>query len=200
MRKNFVLIDYENLQPKTFERLAHESFHVKVFVGPNQPKVPVETAMAMQSFGERAEYIRISKSRKNAADFHIAYYVGMLTQQSSQDRFYIVSRDDGFDPLVEHLKSKKIEIRRVTAIGEVPAVKRSDVITGRSRAEIYAQKLAEPKMTKPRTLTTLGRHIGSFFTKQRLTEREISRIVAELIKQRIFAVDGKNVVYLNGSV
>ncbi len=57
---NYVLIDYENVQPKNLEILANHPFKIFVFVGANQIKVPIDLAVAMQEFGERAKYIKMS--------------------------------------------------------------------------------------------------------------------------------------------
>ena len=48
MRTNYVLIDYENVQPKNLSLLAGEHFRVKIFVGQSQIKIPLELASAMQ--------------------------------------------------------------------------------------------------------------------------------------------------------
>ena len=60
MRTNYVLIDYENVQPEAMTVLNKEHFKVIVFVGANQAKVTFEVASVLQKMGERAEYIKIS--------------------------------------------------------------------------------------------------------------------------------------------
>ena len=81
MRTNFVLIDFENVQPASLAPLERDGFKVFVFVGANQTKVSVDVAAALQRLGTNAEYIRISGNGKNALDFHIAYYIGKLAAQ-----------------------------------------------------------------------------------------------------------------------
>ena len=49
-----------------------------MFLGPNQSKVPVSLAAALQSLGSSAEYVILETPGANARDFHIAYYVGAL--------------------------------------------------------------------------------------------------------------------------
>ena len=51
MKKNYVLIDYENVQPKNLARLNGHPFKVLVFIGANQEKVPFELASTLQSLG-----------------------------------------------------------------------------------------------------------------------------------------------------
>ena len=55
MRTNYVLIDFESVQPETLELLAHDRFRLLVFVGASQSKIPFETAAAVQTLGTRAE-------------------------------------------------------------------------------------------------------------------------------------------------
>lgn len=81
MKTNYVLIDYENVQPEAMAVLGQEHFKVIVFVGANQTKVTFEVASALQKFGDRAEYIKITGNGSNALDFHIAYYIGRATRQ-----------------------------------------------------------------------------------------------------------------------
>ena len=51
MVTNYVLIDFENVQPRNLEILASHPFKVLVFVGASQAKIPFELAAAMQQLG-----------------------------------------------------------------------------------------------------------------------------------------------------
>lgn len=64
MRTNYVLIDYENVQPVELSLLDHENFYVRLFLGFNQSKIFFETAAALQKMGTRAEYIKISRKKR----------------------------------------------------------------------------------------------------------------------------------------
>ena len=78
-----------------------------------------ECAESLQKMGDRAEYIRIASGGRNALDFHIAFYVGKIASAHSAACFQIVSRDTGFDPLIAHLQSQQICVRRIEAVEEV---------------------------------------------------------------------------------
>lgn len=123
MRTNYVLIDYENVQPKDIADLNRKEFRVKVFLGSKQSKVDVELAKALQPMGERAEYIRIDGSGPNAVDFHISFYIGQIAAADANSYFHIVSKDSGFDPLIAHLKTKRILALRVATIKDIPILK-----------------------------------------------------------------------------
>jgi hypothetical protein len=123
MKTNFVLVDFENVQPKDIALLKGGPFGIKVFVGGRQGSVPLEMARTLQSFGPDAEYLQIEGSGHNALDFHIAYYIGRLAAENPEAHFHIVSKDTGFDPLVRHVERHGISCVRVTTIGDIPLLK-----------------------------------------------------------------------------
>ena len=106
-RINYIFIDYENIQPEDIELVKNNLFIVKIFIGANQTKIPVKIASTLQKLGEKAEYILLESSGHNALDFHIAYYIGNQVITDPKGYFHIISKDSGFDPLINHLKKKK---------------------------------------------------------------------------------------------
>jgi len=116
VRTNYVLIDYENVQPTDIAMLRDGPFKVRVFLGANQAKIPVALAAALQGLGANAEYVLLESPGPNALDFHIAYYVGFLSGQDSSAFFHIISKDAGFDPLIKHLKAKGVFVQRSVSI------------------------------------------------------------------------------------
>ena len=123
LNMNYVLIDFENVQPDSLEQLDRDYFKLLVFVGASQEKVPFDMAASLHRFGDRMEYIKISGNGPNALDFHIAYYIGRLAAADPAAYFHIISKDAGFDPLIEHLRAKKVNARRVRTIFDIPLVK-----------------------------------------------------------------------------
>jgi hypothetical protein len=113
VKKNVVLIDFESVQPETLPDLEMTHWHLMVFVGASQAKVPLALAMAMQRMGERAQYLQMSGQGPNALDFHIAFYLGQLAAADPDAVFHVVSKDKGFDPLIQHLKSRHITVERI---------------------------------------------------------------------------------------
>ncbi len=195
MKKNYVLIDYENVQPTAIEALEHENFHVIVFVGASQSKVTYEVASVVQRMGDRASYIKISGSGSNTLDFHIAYYIGRLAAKEPEAYFHIVSKDTGFDPLLQHLKSKKICARRVNSVKDLPLVKVEASKSNPDRVSVVITNLNQRRASKPRTLKTLASTINSLFQKS-LSEAEIEDIISELTKKGIVVNNQSRVSYV----
>ena len=194
MRANVVLIDFESVQPDSLAPLGEDHFKVLVFVGASQSKLPFEVAASLQQLGERAEYIRISGNGPNALDFHIAYYLGQLAAADSTAYFHIISKDTGFDPLIQHLKSKGVFAGRVKSIAEIPLVKVASAKSFSERFGVALSWLQQTKASKPRTVKTLSSALSSLFQKQ-LSAEDVASIIAELAKRGHLAVAGTKVTY-----
>lgn len=194
MRTNYVLIDYENVQPEAMTVLNREHFRVIVFVGANQAKVTYEVASALQQMGERAEYIKISGNGSNALDFHIAYYIGLLAAKEPEAYFHIVSKDAGFDPLINHLKSKKILACRSKDVADIPIVKASNSKSPSEKIAVIIADLKRRGASKPRAVKTLTSTISSMFQKQ-LPDQELQSLLHELQKQGLIAITNTKVSY-----
>lgn len=194
MRTNYVLIDFESVQTRSLELLIQEHFKVIVFVGANQDKLPFEVAESLQQLGSRAEYIKISRRGPNALDFHIAYYIGRLAAEEPSAYFHIISKDTGFDPLIHHLRSKKIFAGRVETVADIPLVRSSNSKSPQERIAIILAKLQQLKAAKPRTIKTLSSTIISLFQNQ-LSEAEVELLVQSLAKKRYLEIAGAKITY-----
>lgn len=194
MRKNIVLIDFESVQPDSLEALEHDHFRVLVFVGANQTKLPFEVAAAIQRMGDKAEYIKISGNGPNALDFHIAYYIGKLASQDSGSYFHIISKDTGFDPLIRHLKGKKIFSGRLTSIADIPLLKAAAIKSPSERAALFVARLKLPKATKPRTLKTLSSAVATQFQKQ-LSDADIAAVISAMQDSGFLSINSGKIIY-----
>lgn len=194
MRINYVLIDLENVQPASLAGLDAEFFKVLIFVGAGQTKIPFELASAAQRLGERAAYIKIAGNGSNALDFHIAYHIGRLAQQDPTAYFHIISKDTGFDPLIQHLKAQKIGATRSKDISEIPLLKAANSKTLQEKAAVVIGNLKQRGASKPRTVKTLSSSILSLFQKQ-LPGEELTMLLAELQASGAITITENKVSY-----
>ena len=194
MRTNYVLIDYENVQPEALSVLDQDHFKVIVFVGASQTKVSFESAAALQRMGSKAEYVKISGTGSNALDFHIAFYIGQLATQDPTAYFHIISRDTGFDPLIQHLKTKKLFAARSKDVADIPLVKVANSKSPKEKLEVIIVKLQQLAVSKPRTIKTLSSTISSLFQKQ-LSEEEVASLISELQASNLITITDTKVTY-----
>ena len=212
LKTNYVLIDFENRPIKSLALLKDEHFRVYLFLGRNNTKVETELAMEMQSLGERATYVKLESAGKNVLDFHIAYYIGELAAASSDGFFHIISGDKGFDPLIEHIKGRKIFAVRSESIEEMPCFRvppspapaqamRKPAVAGtepddlmENWIEIVVDELIARGDSRPVRMKTLVSTIHARIGKDR-SQKEAETVRDELVKRRIIVMDGVKFTY-----
>jgi hypothetical protein len=194
MRTNYVLIDYENVQPEVLTALYAEHFKVIVFIGSNQKKITFEAAEALQRMGDKAQYIKISGNGPNALDFHIAFYIGQIAATDPTAYFHVISKDTGFDPLIQHLKTKKVFAARSRDISEIPIVKVTGIKLPSEKIAAIVSNLQHRGASKPRTVKTLSSTICAIFLKQ-LSEQELAGLLKELQAKGYITVTETKVSY-----
>lgn len=192
MRTNYVLVDYENVQPELLSALAEDHFKVLVFVGASQSKVSYATAEALQRLGDRAEYVKIAGNGPNALDFHIAFYIGHLSAQDPAAYFHIISKDTGFDPLIQHLKARKVFAARAKDVADIPLVKAAGSKTPDERVDLIVARLQQLGASKPRTTKTLTGTINSLFPKM---DGDAGALVELLQTRGLITVTGARLSY-----
>ena len=127
----YILIDFENIQPSAAEMslIRDVDCQVRVFHGPHQNKFDADVVKALQPLGAQVEYVQCARKGKNALDFRIAFCLGQLVQQREaavspnrrQTRFMVVSKDAGFDELLDHVRTLGFEAARVGSIRDALA-------------------------------------------------------------------------------
>ena len=190
----YVLVDFENVQPKNLELLKEHPFRVLVFIGANQTKFPRHFVVAMQALGEQGDYIEIAGSGPNALDFHIAYYIGELASRQPDAHFHIISKDRGFDPLIRHLKGKKIRVRREKDLAEIPELRIPDTTSRDEQIDAIVKNLRQRGHSRPRKVKTLQNTSNTLFTKK-LDQAGLDAITDELERRGLIVVRQNNISY-----
>ena len=187
MTTTYVLIDHENVQPTDLALLGGAPFHVIVFLGASQARLSAELAVAMQARRENGTYVRINSNGRNALDFHIAFYLGELAAKNPTASFYVISKDNGYGPLLEHLRSRGVDARGSETLAPLlpaPDDTVGDVIT----------YLKNAGTARPRRVKTLGNAINAR-RGSTLEPLEIERVIDELVRRGVIAVTDGKVAY-----
>ncbi|MCR4690067.1 MAG: hypothetical protein K5739_01810 [Lachnospiraceae bacterium] len=108
------LVDYENTGikgVKGIERLSEEDKLV-IFYGPKTGSVPFEDLVKITATRAKLEFIRTMKTAKNYLDFQLVTYVGYLVAKDPSQEYFVISKDSGFDSVVDFWSEKNIRISR----------------------------------------------------------------------------------------
>lgn len=109
---NRIFVDYENVQVIDLAVIGNKGVTFTLLVGPHKKKLDVDLVEQLFTHAASVELIRLNASGRNALDFALAYYIGRAVAADPAGFFHIVSKDTGYDPLVEHLRSRHIKVRR----------------------------------------------------------------------------------------
>ena len=109
---NHVFVDFENVNELDFAALGSKPATYALLLGAKQTRLETGLVEELMNHAGAVELIRLTSSGKNALDFALAYYVGRAAVLDPAGYFHIVSKDQGFDPLIEHLKSRRIRAYR----------------------------------------------------------------------------------------
>ncbi len=194
MPSNYVLIDFENVQPKNLSILAAHPFKVFVFIGANQTKLSTDIAVPMQELGDRAKYVKMDGNGPNALDFHIAYYIGELAAADPKGNYHIISKDRGFDPLIRHLKGKNIQVRRESDLAEIPNLRIPKKAKKDDKIDAIVKNLTSRGQSRPRKVKTL-QNVISNLVSENLDEAGLATLINELKKRKLIVINDGNVKY-----
>lgn len=190
---SILMIDFENVQPDQLSELDGPEIKVMVFVGSSQSKIPLDLVASAQQLGNRLEWVTISGNGKNALDFHIAYFIGSLSATREGDDYTILSKDTGFDPLIQHLNAKGITCRRINSLVEFRPNDKVQIAdpTFVSRAKDNLLKV-DPKK-RPQKIDTLAKHLKTAIKE--LDETQARQVVEALFVEGVVTEDGDRIRY-----
>ena len=184
--EKYILVDFENIQPANLDRLRNQGFTLRIFLGSAQERLPLKIVNSLQVFGTALEYIQTRGIGPNALDFHIAYFLGRQALLTPDAQFFVISRDTGFDPLLQHLRGQGICCRRVTSVDEVShdyeRVQAVQSLSARELIHKVVDALTKRVSTRPRTIKTLRSAVNAMYGKK-LQAQQLDGVVLEL-KQR----------------
>ena len=191
----YVLVDFENVQPRNLRLLKDKPFKVVVFAGANQTKISTDFVIELNERNEYGKLIQIEGSGKNALDFHIAYYIGTVLSQSPDAEIHVISRDKGFDPLIRFVRERhKAQVRREPDIAEIPALR---IPASKGKDEQVAAVIENLKSrgnSRPRKLSTLKNTINHL-VDVKLGDADLNKFINELKQSKVISVDGTKVTY-----
>lgn len=191
--KQLLLIDYENVQQVNISEIDRESYNVKIFVGASQNKIPFDLVAAAQAFGENIEWIKLDAHGKNALDFHIAYFLGKYSQTHPNQKFIVLSKDTGFDPLIRFLIKNGVVCSRINSLLELHKNKKKDIPkdSGVEKAIKNLNKINANK--RPRTRKTLTKHVKTLLNTD--VNSDVQNVIDSLFMMGVVYEEGARVKY-----
>lgn len=179
---NYYFIDYENVHADGFtgaENLGDQDV-ICVMYTEQSKAFSLELVEKIAKQHAKLESYKAGTGAKNSLDFQLASYLGYMIAKSEggDNCFYIVSRDTGFNHLVDFWAERNVTVRRIpNFMGEEKD----------SKIAVAAAEMVEEELkvkTKPKTKSKSKVSDSNKATKeellQYLTEEEYSDKILEI--------------------
>jgi hypothetical protein len=195
---NHVFVDFENVHEIDHSVIGSKATSVTLFLGAKNTKLDASLVEKLLKHAASVQLVRLTSSGKNALDFTLAYYVGRAVITDPTGYFHIISKDTGYDPLIQHLKSRHIRARRhddFTALTYTATPKPAvPVAQPPSEAMIKVLEHLRKNLTnRPKRKTTLATHLLAHLGKT-TTPAEVTSLIEELIQAGHLSIGDKGAV------
>jgi hypothetical protein len=194
----YVLVDYENVQDINTD-ILDKNIKMLIIVGETQNKIPINLIQKTQPFGDLIEWLQIkSNGKKNALDFFVVYFLGYYISLESDKEYIIYSKDTGYDPLIEYLKAKNINVKRIVSFKQICG---NNFENGQQTFnEIHNESINKIKENlnkvvsnkRPKSKKSLVGHIKTLLKK---SDEEIEKIIEEMFIQKIIYEENGHIKY-----
>ena len=195
---NHVFVDFKNVHKDVSSVIGSKTTSVTLFLGAKNTKLDASLVEKILEHAASVQLVRLTSSGKNALDFTLAYYVGRAAITDPTGYFHIVSKDAGFDPLIQHLKSRHIRARRHADFTDLnftgtpkpvapPPAPPSDSMTK------VLEHLRKNTTNRPKKKKTLAGHLLSHLGKN-ATEAEVTTLIDALVQAGHLTIEDKGTV------
>jgi hypothetical protein len=190
----YVLIDFENIQPEDVSPLDQQNLRIRVFYNSRQKKKQSEFAKRLKAIHVQAEFVEMVGGGADALDILIGFTIGQISVRDPAAKFYVISRDDGFQSTLEHLRNGGTTAYRFDSLEGLKAPKPASPTV--ARADAAGAFLAVPEnKNKPRSAAKLRTWLKSHL-REELTEAQEDAVIKELGKRKVLKLNGTKVEYL----
>jgi len=177
----WAFIDYENIGCLSRVDLSIYS-KVVLFLGARQPRID----LGEKKYDSPIELVlvQLKATQSNNLDFHLSYYLGKYDAEAAAGvTFEIISNDNGFSPLIAHIKLNGRTCKQV----KVPTA-------SSEKSKLIAFLSSTPKDKRPKKVSSLRNHIAAHMGIQG-NEVAIQNQFNQLINEKFISVSGDSVEY-----
>lgn len=177
----WAFIDYENIGCLSKVDLSAYS-KVVLFLGAKQPKI--DLGEKKYDTPINLVLVQLKATQSNNLDFHLSYYLGKYDSEApSGVSFDIISNDNGFSPLIAHVKVNGRSCKQVK-VASAPSAKN----------KLITFLTSTPKDKRPKKVTSLRNHIAAHMGIKG-NEVAIQNNFNQLVNEKIIQIVGDDVEY-----
>jgi len=188
----WAFVDYENVGCLSAVDLSIYE-RIIIFLGAKQPKLDFGGTKYDKPLN--ITLIQIKTTSLNNLDFHLSYYLGKFDSETDKEvAFDVVSNDNGFVPLIVHIKQNGRTCKQVKSSTETEMVIHKPKETIDLKARLMHSLKSRSKDKRPQKVSSLRNHIASQLQVQG-NDLMIQNYYNQLIADKYIKVSGDSVEY-----
>ncbi len=209
---NHILVDFENVHVIDPAIIGAKSVSLTILVGAKQTRLDAEMVVKLFEHSASVQLIRLTSSDKNAVDFALAYYLGRTVLADPTAYFHIVSKDSGYDPLIAHLQSRHVRVRRhddfstltftssaapaaaapkaKPKLEPTPTAPKTDAVELMETARLVLERLRKSAANRPKKKKTLLSHLQNGLGGG-ATEADAAKLLQRFVAEGYVKIDDK---------
>lgn len=210
-----IYVDFENVQSIQVPLITGKPVTLTLVLGSRQDTLPVDLIKSLLGHAAQVRLVDTKATGKNALDFVLACELGGMCAMQPKAEYHIISKDKGFDAVIDHLRAHGIAVARRERFDAVPVfgvrvkapektpenppesappkVKRVTPPTLEERVELILARLTQNSKSRPARKVTLLSSTHAYFGKE-LSEAEIEAVVKRLVSRRKITISDKGAV------
>ncbi len=113
------LIDFENVHDSGLNGIGSltEQDEVSIFYSNKSEHMSFDTHVNIMKSEARIKYIKLRRSAKNYLDFQLCTHLGYLIGSKTEGPYFIISKDTGYDSIIDYWRDHGITVTRQPSIG-----------------------------------------------------------------------------------
>ncbi|MFR5875803.1 MAG: PIN domain-containing protein [Eubacterium sp.] len=126
------LIDYENECGRPIEGISLVKLtgkdEVIIFYSKNATRITMELHRELERTKAKKDYIKVETGSPNALDFQLSSYLGACIKENPEKKYYIVSRDKGYESVCSFWKNNGICVERINGFSYYPDISKRTAV------------------------------------------------------------------------
>ncbi len=115
-----LLIDYENECGRLLEGISLIGLTRKdkiiLFYSKNASRITMEFHRELEKVKSKKHYEMVETGGQNALDFQLSSYLGLCIHENPNEKYYIVSKDKGYESVCHFWRSRNIFVKRIAVL------------------------------------------------------------------------------------
>lgn len=188
---HYVFVDFENVPTVDLGLIGDKPVEVTLLIGEKQKRLDLALVRQIHRYASKVALIEVGATGRNALDLVLACHLGTAVAQHPEGRFYIISKDKDFNPLIAHLRAGGTQVSRHDAFPALPFLAGEPKQVGPDeRLAKLVDILMNKARARPVRRKTLLSHISAFYAN-RLSPAEVEAVIATLVERGIIAIDAR---------